>query len=134
MLKLLISLCGIAAGVGLGYIAKEEIVLGKKYLQVLRYVLSFVILSTALFYFLQSQQWILLSVSILIWALLIILSLKWKWEILEIPFYLLFAGFYILIPLESTLIASLIFLYGLPVGSLMWQQHENNQKRSGRNH
>ena len=134
MLKLLLALFGIVAGIGLGYIAKEEIVLGKKYLQICRYFLSLSILIIAEFYLVLFEQWILLSASILIWILLLIISWKWKWQITELFFYCLFISFYVLLSTSSTLIASLIFLYGLPVGSLLWLDYENNQKRPRRNH
>ena len=134
MLKLFIALLGIAAGVGLGYIAKEEIVLGKKYLQICRYILSLCILILAEFYLVLFEQWILLSASIFIWILLLILSWKWNWKIIELPFYALFISVYILFSTSSILIASLIFLYGLPIGSLAWLDYENNQKRPRRNH
>ncbi len=129
MLKLIIAFLGIPTGMLLGYIAKEEIVLGKKYLQYCKYILSLCLIVFVEWYLVQYQQWSLLSISILIWILLLILSRKWKWQIIEIPFYLLFTSFFFLLPEQSTLIASLIFLYGLPVGSLVWQEHENNQKR-----
>ena len=127
MFKLLIGLLGFTAGMGLGFIAKEEILLGKKYLQGLRYVLSLCILIVSEFYLIQYRQWILLSVSVLLWILLLILSWKWKSKITELFFYGLLVSFYFLLP-ASTLIASLIFLYGLPVGSLLWLGYTNKQK------
>ena len=121
MLKLLIaiiSLSGIAAGIALAYIAKEELKSGKKYFIFLRKGL-YVLLSVAILYlFYQSGKAYLVPVYALFAVVLYLIDMRNPTKLGYCFHYLLFISSFFLLQ-EELLLSSLIFLYGFPVGTFL---------------
>ncbi|MEK6938264.1 MAG: hypothetical protein V2A62_00940 [Candidatus Woesearchaeota archaeon] len=120
-----IGISGVLFGLALSYIAPEELSAGKKYFIILKNFL-YVIFGLVTLYFVWSLKNNLLAVSILI--LLIFGSLlRWKFPELKFEFiaYLVFIFTFILLgvlfPVENYAVisSSIIFLYGLPLGTLL---------------
>lgn len=116
MLPLLTSLTGLLFGYILTYIAPEEINLSRKYFLLMKRII-FVIIGITITYFLavKSLWWIFL---ILIFVGILLMELKIKHRQKEIIIYLSFIIPYFFIN-EKLLLASLIFLYGFPLGSML---------------
>lgn len=121
ILMLLFSLTGIIFGLSLTYIAPEELAAGKKYFILSKRVL-FVMISLVIIYYLSAGkqvQYLLLFTALL--SSLFIFDFKTKRRGYYGFHYLFFVLPYFLN--ENTafhlILASLIFLYGLPVGSLL---------------
>ena len=127
MFKLIIALIGIIIGVLLGRIAPEELNKGKKYFILLKKIL-FLIMLIVLGYFLKGN-YLLLTLSQIIGFGLFYLNIKKYGWYLEGINYLFFVVFYFLNTDFNfkLIISSLLFFYGLPLGSLIY--HEK-QKRS----
>ncbi|HLC89102.1 MAG TPA: hypothetical protein VJG49_03630 [Candidatus Nanoarchaeia archaeon] len=134
MLELLFALTGIVFGLILAYIAPEEVYPGEKYLLWLKRVISLTIAGVMGYFFIFRPDLVtgyLSSYNIpspLIYLLLpilliasLLLSLKFKTNYLEIANYLLFAIMYLL--LSSPALAALVFLYGLPAGTLLVKEY-----------
>ncbi len=123
-----IGLSGILGGYALSRIAPEEIKPGEKYFQIFASGV-FVVLSLLVSYYLFiSKQYIPLSLCIPLALVLLVLSLTRRTRWLYGAIYLFFGFFYFLYPHPSynLLLASLLFLYGLPVGTLLSaSNHEN---------
>lgn len=120
MFKLIFALSGILLGLLLAYIAPEELKQGQKYFRILEKILFFGLVLTSLFFLWQES--LILTISLLfIGVILFIVKLKFKTVFLEIPVYILFAVPYFLynIPTFRLLIATLLFLYGFPLGLLL---------------
>lgn len=120
-----IGLSGILFGLALSYIAVEELSAGKKYFTILKNFL-YVLFGLVTLYFVWGLKNNLLAVSVLI--ILILGSLlhhkffELKYESLTyLVFITLFVLLAILFPLENYAVisASIIFLYGLPLGTLL---------------
>lgn len=105
----LFSLSGIAVGVGLSYLAQEELAVGKKYFTFLT-IAIFVILSFVIAYY----SWIFIFLAILLRVLDFIKPNKYMF-LLHYLFFL--AGYFF--SGKQPLIAVILFLYGLPVGTLL---------------
>src|SRR3989338_7359513 len=113
----LISLGGIVAGLLLSYIAKEEIAAGKKYF-ILLYRVIFVLLSGIVAYFLYPPSFNLLILFIFFAIVLLALDLKKSSSYAFYAHYLLFLIGYFLSG-KPVIVAAILFLYGLPVGTLI---------------
>ncbi len=113
---LVITYLGLAAGIILSYIAKEEIMIGRKYLKLLQKILlSLVVLFV--FYFLNINIILVIIISVVI--LLLLLFIK---NIHQQYMYALLGLFYWISSKNINafiIISSLIFLYGFPTGSLL---------------
>ncbi len=119
MLKLLLALSGILWGYGLAYFTAEEIHAARKYLIILQHVLYFVLVATlANLIWRYPETSGITSVLLLsgFFLLFIVQQLRPSryWEIAA---YSLFILLYLQYPLP--LIAAVIFLYGLPAGTLL---------------
>ena len=110
----LLSLTGLLAGVILSYIAHEELSAGKKYF-VISYRIIFVLLSITIIYFLSLYM---LLVFLFFALLLLMLDLK-KHDtyLLYLHFLFFLAGYFL--SGQQLVIAAMIFLYELPVGTLL---------------
>ena len=114
MLELLFALTGIIFGMILAYIAPEELNDGEKYFFLLKKNLFIGLLILIIYY--SFNNLLLLIIPVLI-VLIFVLNLKFKTEYFEFGYYLLFIIFYFLT--TPTLLAVLIFLYGLPTGTML---------------
>ncbi|MEK6940001.1 MAG: hypothetical protein AABX31_04705 [Nanoarchaeota archaeon] len=115
----LLSLTGLLAGMILSYIARQELSVGKKYF-VIFYRIIFVLLSLIILYFLSLYM---LLVFLFFAILLLMLDLKKHHTFLFYVHYLFFLAGYFLSG-QQTIIAAMIFWYGLPVGTLLWMKME----------
>lgn len=114
MFPLLISLTGLLFGYILTYIAPEELKPGKKYFIWMKRVIFVVIVALVAYQLLS--QWLWGISFLIIGILLFVINLKKYNLFLEIFNYLLFIIPYFFID-EKLILASLIFLYGLPAGT-----------------
>lgn len=109
------SLLGYVLGVGLGYIAPEELEPGHKYLAWLEKGLFFLTF-LPIMYFFGKSFWLLLP--IVLAGGLYLLNLKYRayamFGVFLMWFFLIKGNDFVII-----LEASAIFLYGLPIGSLL---------------
>lgn len=119
MLKLLIALTGILFGLVLTWIAPEELKPGRKYFLLANKVLFWGIVFTVLFFSFKTNLILLITIFIIAAALFVI-KLKKNSQLLEIPTYLIFIAPYFIIAEQTfqLILASLLFLYGLLVGTL----------------
>lgn len=123
LMILAVSLTGIFFGMTLSYISPEEMVPGKKYFLLLKRVIAGLIFILAVYVSFFEKNYFLLipAVLILFLSILAYKIKKLKSGIYELASYLLFTGIYLL-SLETNfklLTAVLIFIYGLPLGSLI---------------
>ena len=133
MLKLLFALIGIVFGIILARIASEELVAGKKYFIFLKRFLFLL----AVVVVIDNLSNILWRVLFLVLAVILVyldvkyyfkFNLKFKSKInisyLEIGYYLMFIVPYLLLSNQTfrLLLASIIFLYGFPVGTLLYEK------------
>lgn len=119
MVILVLSLAGILCGIALSYIAPEELSPGKKYFLSLKWLLwiGFIILSGYLFYARMEYFYLVLMViGFLFIYILELTSLASYTIFLE---YLMLIGIYFLLSGQELLLGSIIFLYGLPTGTLL---------------
>ena len=115
----LISFLGLPLGIIISKYTKEEIHNGKKYLVVLKEILLIAIAITFIYY--SRKDYLILSLGILL-GIIFYKSFK------QIYFYLGFAAAVSFI--NPVLILSLIFIYGLPHGSLLYEEKAKNLKAS----
>ena len=110
ILGIIIIFAGIFAGYFLGLIAKEELKPGKKYLILFKRILLSAVFIIAIAYSAN------LAVSI-IFGLILIYVLMFKSKFNDLIAYASFIIIYFVIS-KDILLPSLMFLYGLPTGSL----------------
>jgi len=115
----LLSLSGLLGGLLLSHLAKEEISSGKKYF-IMLYRIIFVALSVGIAYFLTSP---LIIVFLLCAIILLVLDIKMHRRYLFIIHYLFFLMGYFIAG-APVIIAAILFLYGLPVGTLLQVKEE----------
>ncbi len=119
LLILLIALTGVGFGILLAYIAPEEMAPGKKYLQWLRTGLGWALVLIAGYGWLKLENYFTVIAFLMI--MLVVSTTLWKtgslW--LEAALMLAFAAAYLLLPELGLLLAALVFLYGLPAGTLI---------------
>ncbi len=123
MLRFLISLGGLGAGAVVGMLAAEELASGKKYVHWLQKALFFLLLAAMSYGFFISGKLLLLGGTLAAGITAIFFS--WNKATLGniTATYLCALIFSALSSPDSyPLLASLIFLYGLPVGTLLWHQ------------
>ena len=133
MIELFVSLTGIIFGLLLAKIAPEEMEDGKKYFIFIKRLLFIIILVVVSYYFIVVGMMIYFSLFLLLMIILFILELKLKNKKLEISNYIIFIAPYFLINQRSfhLTLASLIFLYGLPLGSLLKSAYSTSGYTSG---
>ncbi len=128
ILVLLISLAGIIFGLVLSYLAPEEFSSGKRYFLFLKRVLLGIILIFVNYTFLTSSNYLIMSIFTVFMVGLFVLEMNWfkislakSQQIVEISNYLIFIFFYFFLAEQQSqlVLASLIFLYGLPAGTLL---------------
>ena len=118
ILSAIIASLGIFCGVVLGYIAKEELKPGKKYLILLQYVLIAVMI-VLMVYFRFEEEIVFLFVAALFF---VIYKTRFKKQIMP-EIYVLFALIFSKAPAAAFIVwSSLIFLYGFPTGSLLYMK------------
>ncbi len=136
-LALLVSLLGLLLGFVLAYLASEEVLVGRKKILIFKTVIHLVII-LVIFYSLRGN--LLLAIPLLIVSLvLFLLTISIQKTTLEIINYILFTAAYVILQIvpqmqESNLsynllLLSLIFIYGLPTGSLLWKKIITTKKR-----
>ena len=113
-----IAFSGLFMGLLLAHIAKEELKQGKKYFVILQKIILILIMI-----FLNTKYYILIIASIL---LIFILKNYLKKQIPEIPLYYLIFGIIFFFASRNPAIlaiqSSLVFLYGLPTGTLYYKR------------
>ena len=120
ILQLIFGLTGIIFGIILAYIAPEEVHPGKKYfLWVKRLLLLFIILFI-INSILVIKNYLLFFIPLVL-LILFLIKLKLKKNVVEIGVYLIFVLAFITLP--QSLLAVLIFLYGLPTGTLLMRKY-----------
>lgn len=130
ILPLLISLLGLPIGYLLSFLTAEEIRPGEKYFQWLEKILLIVFVGVLGYGFFRENKWILLIVLTVVG--LSILGLDFTTKKLypgagrrtarttaTLTTYAFFVLAYLLLPSQQLLLASIIFLYGLPAGTMM---------------
>lgn len=116
----LLSLSGIAFGIALSYIAQEEISSGMKYFHFFRRCCFVLIFTVIAIYFFQDKYFLALILISVLFIGLFIIDLKIKHKLVLLAPYLLSSAYFLHSSTSFHLfLASLIFLYGLPVGTLM---------------
>ncbi|MBU0459820.1 MAG: hypothetical protein KKH52_03325 [Nanoarchaeota archaeon] len=116
ILQIVFALIGIVLGIVLGYLAKEEVHPGKKYLLGLKkFLLGLIFLLVGYSAFINGHFVLFILPLLLLIGFLLELKLKNKY--VEVGYYIVFVIAYVFFP--SSLLASLIFLYGLPTGTLL---------------
>ncbi len=117
-----ISLSGLLAGIALSRIAPEEFRQGKKYFVLFQRLLFAAISSVILFLSYQNSSFILIPAAAILTALFFA-DLKLKKNISYLLHYFFFLMVYFMLD-DATLVAALLFLYGLPVGTMLLTKHE----------
>ena len=117
-----ISLSGLLAGIALSRIAPEEIRQGKKYFVLFQRLLFAAISSVILFLLYQISSFMLIPVAAILTALFFA-DIKLKKNISYLLHYFFFLMVYFMLD-DATLVAALLFLYGLPVGTMLLTKHE----------
>jgi hypothetical protein len=120
ILPLLFSLTGFFFGLILSFIAPEELKPGKKYFLFIKRIIFLLLFFTVNFFFYQSGQYFYLIPFTIIALILFVMGFRNKSIYYEIPNYLLFVIPYFLNnnQILHLLLPSLLFLYGLPAGTL----------------
>ena len=121
ILALIISLMGILGGIILGFIAPEELRLGKKYFVFAKFSL-FIVLFLMINYFLyKSDQLIVLSIFSILAVVLFVLNIAIKKRFIELFNYIIFVVPYFFLKTETNqlILASALFIYGLVAGTLL---------------
>ena len=119
VLMYIIALLGIGAGMILAYLAPEEIEGGKKYFMWLRRILAVIAVGVVMYYAWISSKFMFGGVLAIV--TFIYLSIDWKMggEWFSLWLYVIFAIAYFMLPVSQLLLASVLFLYGLPTGTLL---------------
>lgn len=114
-----VTFLGPFIGLLIGYMAKEELKDGRKYYNLIRLALIIALLAAFFFYFPQQ------SISILLFIIFLIILINKRYQ-KDSLIYALFGIMHYLSLISQELLAvttSLIFLYGLPSGSLFLEEH-----------
>ena len=125
-LGLILSLLGIPLGLLIASITKEELAAGKKYFKPTKDFLFLIIIVVAMIFLVENKFNFLI---ILILSIVIYLTSMYHNPYLAFSPYFLFTLVYYLIndPNKRVVIASIVFIYGLLVGT---QFYETIKKRS----
>src|SRR3989338_2026847 len=128
-LLLPLALTGILGGIALSFIAPEELKSGWKYFQMAKFSLFVILIGVIGYSFWMAQNLIGGGIFVIFALILFILNLRFKYKWLEIVNYALFIiPYFFLSGPYQLLIASMLFLYGLPVGTLLWNL--NNETKT----
>lgn len=114
MIQWVLGFFGVIGGYWLGKIAQEELSSGKKYISILKEVLFYGTLLIALFFLKNTFFSVAIFVFIIIYYFV---HSVYK----EYVSYVLFVLLYFLV-IDNSILPSLIFLYGLSVGSLLYEK------------
>tara|TARA_Y100000310_G_C20152215_1_gene565301 strand:- start:23 stop:382 length:360 start_codon:yes stop_codon:yes gene_type:complete len=117
MLELIFALTGIVFGIILANIAPEEILPGEKYFLWLKRIIFIGLLITMIYYSFNELLFLMIP---LLMILVFALNLKFENDYFELGYYSLFIVFYLLT--TPVILAILIFLYGLPTGTLLMRR------------
>ena len=130
-LSLLISLLGLPCGIFLYLMTKEEFKDGKKYFILIKNILFFSLIFISIFFFVRERLMIQLIIILVLAIIIYFINQKIKNQYIIFLPYLLFIITYLLSNNLNfrLLIASLIFLFGLPTGTLFYQRLENDIKK-----
>ncbi|HHE36355.1 MAG TPA: hypothetical protein ENL16_00900 [Candidatus Woesearchaeota archaeon] len=122
LIILVITFLGLFTGLLIGWLAKEELKPGRKYLSIFKHVLFIAIL---IIFFVKN--WSVLFV-IFIAGLIIIYSFSKHWETLY--YYALAVIFFLSWRYNGfAFLGPLIFLYGFPIGSIYLLEHMKVQRK-----
>ena len=121
MFSLILSLLGIVGGIALAFIAPEELQDGHRYFIWLKRSLLLIIIGISAFYLRQQQ--VMLMMIMVIGIIVVILNLSISWKALEIINYVFFGIIYFSDKNMESLLAAAVFLYGLPLGSLLEEKY-----------
>lgn len=113
----LFSLSGILAGLALSYLAQEEIAAGKKYF-IMMYRMIFILLLLSITYFLSFRMILIFVACGIVLSALDFIGFKKYFKSMFIIHYLFFLSGYF-ISGQQLIIAAILFLYGLPIGTLL---------------
>ena len=129
-LILAVSLSGLLFGLFLALIAPEELRAGRIYFKTAAAVLFLLIILVGSFYFFSFSEYFILTIFLLTTILIFGVELKYELFWLMIINYLLFSALYFLITETNLqlLLACLIFLYGLPIGTLLKMTGEKSSR------
>ena len=121
-----LGLSGVGAGVLLALIAPEELLPGEKYLRRLQGVLLGLLFATGIFVLTQAREWLILAIFIVLFLTVIVISTLRT----RIPHEIYFVC---ILPFVHTSLVTLftviLFLYGLPTGTLLWGQKKILKQR-----
>ncbi len=117
----LIALSGLLFGYLLTRIAPEELREGRKYFFLMKHILFILLFITINYYFAREKMFLPLLIFAFIMGGLFVAGLKLSKQIIEIGNYVIFTASYFIILQTGfqLLVASLVFLYGLPAGTLI---------------
>lgn len=133
MISLLLSFLGLLGGIILALIAPEELKPGRKYFYLLKRILFLVILIIVA-YFLFSKNNVMAGIIFtLLMITIFLIALKKDSLWLELIFYLLIIIIYFQYEYFQTALASLLFCYGMPLGTILKLKFHENKKRPGSN-
>ncbi len=127
----LLSLSGLLGGMLLSYLAREELAEGKRYF-VMSYRILFILLSLVVAYFISSSSssssssfltFSIVIIFLFLAIILLLLDLKKSYRVLFLVQYLFFLTGYFVAG-KQIIIAVILFLYGLPVGTLLQMKDE----------
>ena len=115
----LLSLSGLLGGLLLSYLAREELAVGKRYF-VISYRILFILLSLVVAYFITSSSLSIYIAMLFLFLAIILLILDFKksYRLQFLVQYLFFLTGYFVAG-KQIIIAVILFLYGLPVGTLL---------------
>ncbi len=131
LLPLFISLLGLALGYLFSFLAAEEIRPGEKYFKWMKRILLLVFLGVLGYGLVRERKLILLVVLAIIGLIILLLDIlplnfttkqthPRSWGLASNALtYVFFVLAYLLLPSQQLLLASIIFLYGLPAGTMM---------------
>jgi hypothetical protein len=121
LVVLVISLAGILCGIALTYIAPEELSPGRKYFILGKWLLwaIFIISSTIFFY--QEGEYISLIILVLAFILIYLSEISFihRYRYIFMMEYLVLIITLLLLPARQSILATIIFIYGLPAGTLL---------------
>ncbi len=128
ILPLILGISGIFAGIALSFIAPEELKKGWKYFRIFKWSMFIILAGLMIYFWWNMQNFLALGIFAVLAIILFIINLKFDYRWIEIVNYALFIIPYFLLPSSyQLLIASVLFIYGLPTGTLLWNMdYEKN--------
>jgi len=122
MWPFIISLTGLFAGMLLAWLVPEELESGKKFFRWAQVVLIFLLFVAGTFFWRAGVLTLLLSFLLALVFIVVVMRKNMEW--LSLAVYALFAIPYFQNPVNDfrLILSSLLFLYGLPTGTLLWQE------------